>query len=286
MNLGHLFCFGYGYSARCFAQGLINKGWTVSASSRSVGKDITDDITFIDFNIINEAVFENVTHILVSIPPNAKGDPVLLKYAHIITENQHLRWIGYLSTTGVYGNTDGALVDECSVLNPTTERSKHRLAAEQSWLGLSRIHDLPIHVFRLAGIYGPGRNTLKQVLAGRAQRIEQPGHKFARIHVEDIARVLTASIAKPDPGEAYNVCDDEPASQSDVVAFACKILDIDPPSPIPFREAKKLMSLMAQSFWKDNRLVDNSKIKEGLGVSLLYPTYRNGLRAIFQNGIG
>ena len=124
------------------------------------------------------------------------------------------------------------------------------------------------------------------MLAGRAQRIEPLGHKFSRIHVEDIARVLTASIAKPDPGEAYNVCDDEPASQSDVVAFACKILDIDPPPPITFREAKKLMSPMAQSFWKDNRLVDNSKIKEGLGVSLLYPTYRTGLRAIFQNGIG
>jgi len=282
----HLFCFGYGYSAKCLAPHLIERGWVVSATSRSITEYPFDGVTVVDFDKINKDTLKHVTHILVSVPPNSHGDPVLLKHTRLINDLPNLHWVGYLSTTGVYGNTDGALVNECSPLNPTNERSKFRLLAEKSWLGLSNSYGLPIHLFRLAGIYGSGRNTLKRVMAGQAQRIELPGQKFSRIHVEDMARVLIASMTNREPGEVYNVCDDEPASQSDVVEYSCKILGIKPPALISFEEAKKKMSPMTLSFWKDNRRVDNTKIKNNLGVSLLYPTYREGLMAILENEIG
>ena len=191
-----------------------------------------------------------------------------------------------LESFGIYLGIAFQLVDERSELNPTNDRSKFRIFAEQSWLELNQSRELPIHIFRLAGIYGVGRNVLKQVLAGRAKRIELPGHKFSRIHVEDIVRVLFASICNRDPGQIYNVCDDEAASQSDVMAFACKILNLELPLPIRFEEAKKSMSPLAKSFWRDNRRVDNTKMKNKLGISLLYPNYRVGLKAILQNDIG
>ena len=286
MSHYHLFCFGYGYSAKCLAPHLIKRGWVVSATSRSITEHPFDGVTVVDFDKINKDTLKHVTHILVSVPPNSHGDPVLLKHTRLINDLPNLHWVGYLSTTGVYGNTDGALVNECSPLNPTNERSKLRLLAEKSWLGLSNSYGLPVHLFRLAGIYGSGRNTLKRVMAGRAQRIELPGQKFSRVHVEDMARVLIASMTNREPGEVYNVCDDEPASQSDVVEYSCKILGIKPPALISFEEAKKKMSPMTLSFWKDNRRVDNTKIKNNLGVSLLYPTYRAGLTAILENEIG
>jgi len=265
---------------------LIERGWVVSATSRNINKHPFDGVTVVDFDKINKDRLKPVTHILVSVPPNSHGDPVLLKHSGLINDLPNLRWVGYLSTTGVYGNTDGALVNECSPLNPTNERSKIRLLAEKSWLELSDSCGLPVHLFRLAGIYGSGRNTLKRVMAGRALRIELPGQKFSRVHVEDIARVLIASMTNREPGEIYNVCDDEPASQSDVVEYSCKILGIKPPALISFEEAKQNMSPMTLSFWKDNRRVDNTKIKNNLGLSLLYPTYRAGLMAILENEIG
>ena len=278
---GHLFCFGHGYSARSLTACLVKKGWIVSATSRVGVAKSAGGISFSNFNAVDGGVFEGVTHVLVSIPPDTKGDPVLLKYFDIFKNAHHLHWVGYLSTTGVYGNTDGALVDESTLPNPTNERSKCRLSAEQSWMDVSLLYGLPVHFFRLAGIYGPGRNVLEQARAGIAHHIQLPGHKFSRIHVEDITQVLMASISKPTPGEFYNVCDDEPASQSDVIAYASQILGIQPPPLLQFEDTKKYMSPMAQSFWQDNRIVDNSKIKRNLGVSLLYPTYREGLKAIF-----
>lgn len=285
MIAGHLFCFGYGYSARRLTPHLIKEGWIVTATSRAGDGGSADGIGFFDFYAVDSAVLEDVTHVLVSIPPDTVGDPVLLRYFDIIKEAHHLNWIGYLSTTGVYGNTDGVIVDEYTMPNPTNKRSKYRLAAEQSWLGLNHLYGLPVNLFRLAGIYGPGRNALEQMRAGIAHRIELPGHKFSRIHVEDIAQVLMASIANPKPGEFYNVCDDEPASQSDVVAYASEILGLQPPPLLQFEDAKRDMTPMTQSFWRDNRIVDNSKIKTNLNVSLMYPTYREGLRAIFAGKI-
>jgi len=195
-----------------------------------------------------------------------------------------LAWAGYLSTTGVYGDTGGDWVDETSPRNPTSARSRERVAAEDGWLALAGEHGIPAHVFRLAGIYGPGRSALDQVRAGRAKRIAKPGHLFSRIHVDDIARVLKASMTQPRAGGVYNVCDDEPASAADVTLFACELLGVDPPPAIPFDEAAKEMSEMALSFWRDNRRVSNRLIKDELGVALTYPDYRQGLRAVLAAG--
>ena len=191
-----------------------------------------------------------------------------------------LAWAGYLSTTGVYGDTGGARVDETAAVNPTSERGRRRAEAEDGWLDLWRAAGVPVHVFRLSGIYGPGRSALGAVRAGTARRIDKPGHLFARIHVDDIAVVLRASMARPDPGAVYNVCDDQPAPAADVVAFACEILGVDAPPLVPFRQAARDMSPMALSFWRDNRRVDNTRIKRELGVRLNFPDYRAGLRAV------
>ena len=283
MDNNHLLCFGYGYSTKFLAPYLIGKGWRITGTSRSEGGTSVDGVRIVDFDEIDQKFMKNVTHIIISIPPDSRGDPVLLKYAGLIKDLENLNWVGYLSTTGVYGNTNGAVVHEKSELNPTSKRSEYRLLAERSWLELNYSEELPIHIFRLAGIYGVGRNVFKQVLEGRAQRIHLPGHKFSRIHVEDVVGILIASIMTNEPGEIYNVCDDQPAAQSDVVTCACEILNVNPPAFIKFEEALKTMTPISQSFWRDNRRVDNTKIKKNLGISLLFPTYREGLMSIFEN---
>lgn len=197
---------------------------------------------------------------------------------------KNIAWVGYLSTTGVYGDTGGATVDESAPLAPTSARSRQRMDAEAAWLRLRRDSDMPVHIFRLAGIYGPGRSALDQARAGAARRIDRPGHLFSRIHVDDIGNVLWASIAKSDPGAVYNVCDDEPAAPADVTAEACRLLGVAPPPLLPFDEAAKDMSEMAKSFWRDNRRVANDRIKRDLGVKLLYPDYRVGLKAVLAAG--
>ena len=189
-----------------------------------------------------------------------------------------LAWIGYLSTTGVYGDWQGAEVDERSELRGAKGRNRRRIEAEAAWLALQETQGLPVHVFRLAGIYGPGRSALDAVRAGRARRIDKPGHLFSRIHVADIATVLEASIARPNPGRVYNVCDDAPAEAAEVTAYACRLLGVVPPPLIPLEEAE--MSPMALSFWEDSRLVSNRRLHEELGVTLAYPDYRAGLQAI------
>ena len=189
-----------------------------------------------------------------------------------------LEWIGYLSTTGVYGDTGGAWVDETATPAPTGARGRRRLAAENAWLAFGERHGLAVHVFRLAGIYGPGRNALATVRRGAAKRIDKPGHVFSRIHVADIAQVLAASIAKPNPGAIYNVCDDEPAPAADVVAHACALLGVAPPPLTPLDEAD--LSPMARSFYADNRRVSNARIKNELGVALRFPDYRAGLASL------
>jgi nucleoside-diphosphate-sugar epimerase len=272
-----LFCFGFGFSARALARRLAAEGWAVAGTYRTPeSRDALVAAGFSDLHAFDNAgaALAGTTHILSSVPPSAEGDPVLLRYANAIAALPGLEWAGYLSTTGVYGDTGGAVADETSPCRPTSARAERRVAAETAW------RNLDAHIFRLAGIYGPGRNTLRDVQAGRARRIGKPGHKFSRIHVEDIAGVLRASIAKPAPGATYNVCDDEPAEQAEVVDFACAMLGVEPPPLIPFETARAEMSEMALSFWADNRRVDNSRIKAELGVELIYPTYREGLTAL------
>ncbi len=277
---GHLLCFGYGFSARHLVPLLLAEGWTASATTRSEDVPEAKGIKFINFDAVLDSHLSKASHVLLSVPPGVSGDPVLIRYHHLLSRAAHLKWIGYLSTTGVYGDTAGTWVTEASPIKPTNRRSRYRVAAEASWLDLYQNHNLPVHIFRLAGIYGSGRSSLDQIKAGRAARVDKPGHRFSRIHAADIASVLRASINAPNPGRFYNVCDDEPAPQADVVAYACDLLGAPVPALVEFGEAVKTMSPMARSFWQDNRLVDNSRIKDELGVDLAYPNYRAGLSAI------
>lgn len=286
----HLFCFGLGYSARALAKRLMAEGWAVSGTCRDedTRRALADEgvraVIFDRERPLDDPadVLAPATDILSSVPPDADGDPVLDCHAASIAVMTGVRWIGYLSTTGVYGDTGGARVDETSPVNPTSARSRRRVAAENRWMDLHWKQRLPVHLFRLAGIYGPGRSTLDQVRAGRARRIDRPGHLFSRIHVDDIVTVLRTSMARPRPGAVYNVCDDVPAAPSDVVAFACALLGVQPPPVAPYEEAAKHMSAMALSFWNDNRIVDNSRIKRELEVELRYPDYKAGLKAVLD----
>lgn len=218
--------------------------------------------------------FADITHVLVSIPPDPGGDPVLAVHGELLGASR-VAWIGYLSTTGVYGNHDGGWVDEDTPVNPSGSRQQARVGAEAGWLGLHESYGLAVHIFRLAGIYGPGRSAIDSVRTGTARRIVKAGQVFSRIHGADVATVLAASMARPNPGRIYNVCDDEAAPGHEVTAHACHLLGVTPPPLIPIEQAQ--LSPMAASFYADNRRVRNTRIKTELGVSLRYPTYREGL---------
>jgi nucleoside-diphosphate-sugar epimerase len=275
----HLLCFGLGYSARALAARVAADGLQVAGTSRSPG----DAVPYVCHRFGREhplpvSAFAEITHILLSVPPDADGDPVLDRHRGDIAALPGLRWLGYLSTTGVYGDRDGGWVDETSELRPSGERGRRRVAAEAGWLDLWRQRGVPVHVFRLAAIYGPGRSPFDTLRAGTAKRIDKAGQAFSRIHVEDLASVLLASIARPRPGAVYNVCDDEPAPPGDVVAHAAALLGLPAPPLVSFDEAE--LSPMAKSFYDDNKRVSNVLIKTELGVMLRYPDYRAGLAAI------
>lgn len=282
----HLFCFGLGFSALALIDRLrAEGGWRFSGTCRGATKcsamaarGIVAQVFDGNGPLADPAALASATHVLVSAPPEAGGDPVLRWLGEDIARLKGIAWFGYLSTTGVYGDRQGAWVDETAAVAPSQERSRRRAEAEAAWLALHRQHGVPVHLFRLAGIYGPGRNALENVLDGSAHRVVKPGQVFARIHVEDIAATLAASMAKPNPGAAYNLADDEPAPPQDVVAFAAELLGVPPPPEVPFAEAK--LSPMGLSFYAENKRVANRRIKEELGVRLRYPTYREGLRAL------
>ncbi|HLI10901.1 MAG TPA: SDR family oxidoreductase [Alphaproteobacteria bacterium] len=285
-----LFCFGLGYTARVFARHCRAAGWTIAGTCRSPAEAAAlaaDGVAAFLFErgrplADPAAALAGTTHLLSSVPPDESGDPVLACHAEAIAALGGLEWAGYLSTTGVYGDRQGGIVDEDSPLRPTSARARRRVEAERGWLELGRSHGTPIHVFRLAGIYGPGRSALDQVRAGTAKRIAKPGHAFSRIHVEDIAAVLRASAARRRPGAVYNLCDDDPAPSETVVAHACALLGVAPPPLVPLAEAG--LSPMALSFYRDNKRVSNARIKDELGVRLRYPDYRSGLAAILAAG--
>jgi nucleoside-diphosphate-sugar epimerase len=284
MNRQHLFCFGLGYSARALARRLAASGWRVTGTCRSTEKQAelrTGGYSTVFFDRdcpIDASALDGVTHFLVSVPPDAAGDPVLDLHGSDIGGLKRLSWLGYLSTTGVYGDRGGGWVDETASLLPTGERGRRRVAAEQGWLDLWRGRQVPVHIFRLAAIYGSGRSALDALRAGTAKRIDKPGQVFSRIHVADLASVLIASIERPRPGAVYNVCDDDPAPPEAVVAYAAELLGTEPPPLVPFEAAG--LSQMARSFYDDNKRVANRLIKTELGIRLRYPDYRTGLAAI------
>lgn len=284
-----LFCFGLGYTATRLALSLNRQGWAVDGTCRSPEKQVALRAQGLDAQLFDrehpladpDAALAGVTHLVASVPPDAheapSGDPVLDCHGAAIARMTQLAWVGYLSTTGVYGDHGGAWVDETTPLAPSGERGGRRRKAEAAWLALWEEHGVPVHLFRLSGIYGPGRSAIDQVRAGRARRIHKPGQAFNRIHVDDIVSILTASMARPDPGTAYNCGDDEPAPSEAVIAHACRLLGVPPPPLVPFEQAE--LSSMARSFYADNKRLSNRRVKEALGVRLQYPTYREGLAA-------
>ncbi len=275
-----LISFGHGYSAQALARRLIPQGWQIFGTTRK--PEACDSLRASGItpvlwpDAITELPFDRATHLLASAAPSKQGDPILALVGDQIARiAPNLTWAGYLSTTAVYGDHDGAWIDETTPATPVSPRGQLRLEAEQAWRALP---DLPLHIFRLAGIYGPGRGPFAKVRAGTARRIIKPGQVFSRIHVEDIAQVLAASMQAPNPGALYNLCDDEPVPPQDVIGYAAQLLGLEQPPAIPFDQAE--MTPMARSFYSENKRVRNDRIKDELGVTLAYPNYRVGLDAL------
>lgn len=273
-----LLSFGHGYSARALGSLLQSAEWTIIGTTRNrekaeqfcaegiapviwPGDDMADHI-------------KAATHLLISPAPSEDGDPVLADWRDEIAAAPMLEWVGYLSTTGVYGDHQGGWVDEETPLAPSTKRGQMRVSAEAEWQALG----LPLHIFRLAGIYGPGRGPFAKVRNGTARRIIKKNQLFSRIHVEDIARVLEASIRQPNPGRIYNVCDHEAAPPEDVIGYAAELLGLPLPQAVDFETAE--MSPMARSFYAESKCVSNERIVKELGVKLTYPDYKSGLNAL------
>jgi len=278
------FVFGLGYSGKAVARALLGQGWSVAGTTRSGRADDLPGVEVFAFDRdrpLPADALDGVAGILSTVPPDAAGDPVVATMAAAM-RTARPRWVGYLSTTGLYGDHGGGWVDETTPPDPTQDRSRRRLEAEQQWIGTG----LPVHLFRLAGIYGPGRSAIEQVLAGTARRINKPGQMFSRIHVEDIARAVLASLTRPAPGAIYNLCDDDPAQPQEVILYACALLGIAPPPEIGWEEARATLSPMALGFYADNKRVSNRRMRDELGVELAYPSYRDGLAAIARAGRG
>ena len=277
-----LLSFGHGYSAQALARRLLPLGWTIYGTTRSAEKAEKlreEGITPVVFPGDDVApILSKVSHVLTSVSPTEDGDPVLLELgAEIAASADRFAWVGYLSTTGVYGDHNGGWVDEATPLTPSTRRGAWRKDAEDAWRS---IDGLPLHTFRLAGIYGPGRGPFAKVRNGTARRIIKEGQVFSRIHVEDIAQTLHASIDHPNPGAAYNLCDDDPAPPEDVIEHAAELLGLPVPPAIDFETAD--MTPMARSFYAESKRVRNDRIKDELGVQLIYPDYRVGLQALLR----
>lgn len=280
---GTLFSFGHGYCAQALARQLVPRGWRILATTRSPDKARALDQPGITPLVwpgsdIGPAL-DSADHVLISIAPGQGGDPVLATLRNrIAAQAPRLRWVGYLSTTGVYGDHGGGWVDETTPLSPSTARGHARVTAETAWQTLAHQTNLPLHIFRLAGIYGPSRGPFAKVRAGTARRIVKPNQVFSRIHVADIVQVLAASIARPDPGAVYNLCDDDPAPPEDVIAHAADLLGLPIPPAEDFAAAQ--MTPMARSFYAESKRVRNDRIKTDLNVRLIYPSYRDGLAAL------
>ena len=273
----HLLALGFGFSAQTLARDLQAEGWTITGTSRRKRRHPGVNIVEWPGTDLAPALTE-ATHVLSSVPPRAECDPAFDLLAGAVGRMPRLEWVGLLSTTGVYGDHGGAWVDEDTPLVLRDHRGGLRAAQDAAWMTLHHDHGLPVHRFRLAGIYGHGRSALDKMRDGTARRIVKPGQMFSRIHVEDIAQTLRASIERPNPGRAYNLADDLPGPPQDVIAYAAELLNLPIPPDIDFETAE--LSPMARSFYADNKRVRNQRIKDELGVTLRYPDYRVGLRAI------
>ncbi len=273
--MAELIVFGAGYSGLASARAALAHGMSVAVTSRGTPV-LPAGAVAVPFTAAAPAI-AGARFMVSTAPPDASGDPVLAAYGGAIRAAS-LRWVGYLSTTGVYGDRDGGWVDEESPPAPQSDRARRRVAAEADWSGFG----VAVDIFRLAGIYGPGRSMFDDLRAGAARRVVKPGHLFGRIHRDDIAQgVLAAMQQNPPAGvRIFNFSDDEPAASADVVAEAARLLGVEPPAQVPYDEAVQVMSPMGKSFWAESRKVSNAKTKAALGLAWKYPTYREGLAAI------
>jgi len=287
-----LICLGLGYSAQHFVEIFAEKFdrivGTVRGAERAAALNArpSERLKALIFDGMVAApdlqsAISEVDAVLVSVPPDENGDPVLHACGDALAHARRLRGVVYLSTIGVYGDCGGAWVDEATPPQPGAARSRARLAAEQAWLEFGARRGIAVTILRLAGIYGPGQNAIVQIARGSARRIVKPGQVFNRIHVGDIAQAIDGAFTRRTSG-IFNVADDEPTPPADPIAFAAQLMGVEPPPEIPFEQAAPTMSPMALSFWQECRRVKNDKLKRELGVSLRYPTYREGLRALFE----
>ena len=283
---GRLLLLGFGYVAGFLARAAVAQGWQVAATARTLDglrlarRQVPCVWLFDGRRPLPRSAWRGVSHVLSSIPPDALGDPALRSLTPTLCDlAPRLRWVGYLSTVGVYGDHGGRWVDERGPCQPVTARGRRRLRAERAWLRLHAQCGLPVHIFRLPGIYGPGRNPLVKALKGTRRAIPlRTGQVFSRIHVHDLARALLLSMAHPRPGRIYNVVDDEPAPPHDVTLFAHRLLGRTPPPLKPLEELN--LSPMARSFYGESKRVSNRRLKSELGWRPLFPTYREGLQAL------
>ena len=274
-----LLSLGHGYTSSALAARLVPLGWTVIGTCRDPARADILRAAGVEPLLLPadlSAALARASHVLAAAAPDAEGDP-FLRMAGAALRAAHPRWVGYLSTTAVYGDHQGAWVDEVTPINPQSLRARQRVQAEEAWLATG----LPVHIFRLAGIYGPGRGPFEKVRDGSARRIIKPGQVFSRIHVADIAETLLASIRRPNPGTIYNVCDDDPAPAEDVLSHAAHLLGLPEPPAIPYDEAE--MTPLARSFYAESKRVRNERIKAELGVTLRYPDYRAGLADLLKS---
>ncbi len=285
-----LFCFGYGYCCDYLGHALsqLPREWEISGTTRDSERRSTLNERGVKAHLFDrqhplvdpDFLLSETTHLLISTPPDDDGDPSFLIHGQDIAKLKNLQWVGYISTTGVYGDRDGRHTDETTETNPTSRRGSRRARAEEQWMSLHHQYGLPVHIFRLAGIYGPGRSALDSVRAGIARRINKKGHAFGRIHVEDIVGGLLHSFRQPTPGEIYNLCDGTPAPSHEVIAYACELLGKPPPPMIDFEDAN--LAPMTRSFYLENRRVSSQKIKETLGMTFKYPDFKAGLRGCLE----
>ncbi|WP_032113681.1 SDR family oxidoreductase [Candidatus Paracaedibacter symbiosus] len=279
-----LFCFGLGY----VAQHLANKHPFWRCMGTKQAKPLSENrfsispyetVIFNEFQQFDPTILDKYNQFLISIPPIKGADLVLKHYQNYFKKRgSSIRWVGYLSATNVYGDHDGAWVDETATTNPTTINGRARLEAEKQWLSLYEMHHCPVHIFRLSSIYGPDRSPLEKILYGKVTfLVDKTGHFFSRIHLYDICRVLQATLEQPRPGQIFNLADDLPAEYTTVMEYAYALLGELPPPKLPLESAK--ISPAFLEYFKESKRIKNSKIKQELGISLLYPTYREG----FQN---
>ena len=285
-----LVCFGFGLTAKYFVKELLKNKYKINLITTSRSKSFNKkflNINYKNFYFDNNKFDKKITkyilnasHILVSIPPSDRKDFVIENFYNEISSNKKIKWLGYLSSTSVYGNHDGKWVNEKSKLLTNNDTGINRIVAENEWLKLNRYYFVPTRIFRLSGIYSPERNVFLRLVSGKARYVKKNNHFFSRTHVADIAQVLFKSLSHSKSGEIYNVADNAPCSYDETISYACSLMGIQAPSAVSFQSLNKGEM---KNFYKDSKKVSNKKIKKDLKVKLYFPTYKEGFKSILNN---